>query len=218
MPEETKPYVDRPMREYLEDAAAGRPTPGGGSVSALAGALGTTMASMAANFTVGKKKFKDVEPEVNELLGRLDGERRRLLDAVQRDTEAYAAVGAAYSMPKATDEEKAARRGAIQEALKTAMGPPLEALRACLAATEATRRLLDRANPNLITDVGVAAVLLEAASRGAHVNVAVNLKGMKDAALVERTSAECRKARGRITALAAEVMKGVSERLGGGES
>ena len=69
MPDQKQPYVDPPLADYLDEAASGAPTPGGGSVGALSAALGTTMASMAANFTVGKKKYKDVEPEVKELLG-----------------------------------------------------------------------------------------------------------------------------------------------------
>ena len=79
MPEDKSPYVRRPMQEYLDEAASNAPTPGGGSVSALAGALGTTMASMAANFTVGKKKYAEVEEEVKTLLAKLDAARAELL-------------------------------------------------------------------------------------------------------------------------------------------
>lgn len=210
-----KPYVERPLRDYVEEAVQGSPTPGGGSVSALAGALGTTMASMAANFTVGKKKFKAVEGEVRELLGQLDGLREKLLSAMQADTVAYGAVGAAYSMSRGTDEEKAARRSAIQAALRGAMEPPLEALRSCLEAVRVTRRLLDIANPNLITDVGVAAALLEASARGAYLNVAVNLKGMEDLALASAVEEECRSALEDARSLENEVREGVLRHLAG---
>jgi formiminotetrahydrofolate cyclodeaminase len=213
MTAENAPYIDRPMREYLDEAAANLPTPGGGSVSALAGALGTTMASMAANFTTGKKKFKEVEGEVKGLLAKLDAERAALLAAMQSDTEAYAEVGAAYKMPKGTGDEKAARREAIQHALKVAMQPPLAAVRSCAEAARATRRLLDIANPNLITDVGVAAVLLEAAARGAYLNVAVNLNGLKDEALVSKTEEECARMLDECERLAAEVRAGVTAAL-----
>jgi len=213
MSEASGPYVSRPMRDYLEDSASGRPTPGGGSVSALAAALGSTMASMAANFTVGKKKFRDVEPEVKDLLAKLEEHRARLLDAMQRDTEAYAGVGAAYGMPKASDEEKAARTAAIQRALVAAMAPPLDALRAAVEAVRVTRRLLDVANPNLITDVGVAAILLEAAARGAHFNVAINLKSVEDAGLVRETTAEVRALLDEAARLEREVSDGVEAKL-----
>jgi len=216
MPDRKQPYVDRPLREYLEEAASNAPTPGGGSVGALCGALGTTMASMAANFTVGKKKYKDVEPEVKELLGKLGDARARLLEATQRDTEAYAGVGAAYSLPKATDEEKAARKAAIQSALREAMCPPHEALRAAVDALRATRRLLDIANRNLITDVGVAALLLEAGARSAWLNVAINLNGIDDEALVSNTRAACEAALEETARLARETAEGVDAALAKG--
>jgi formiminotetrahydrofolate cyclodeaminase len=214
MTEGKGPYLTRPMQDYLDEAASNAPTPGGGSVSALAGALGTTMASMAANFTVGKKKFQEVEGEVKQLLGELDSAHTELLKAMQSDTEAYAEVGAAYGMPRGTDEEKAARREAIQRALKLAMRPPLEAMRSCAEALRATRRLLDIANPNLITDVGVAALLLEAAARGAHLNVAVNLKGLKDEKLVSETEGECARLLDECERLAREVVGGVAGKIG----
>jgi len=207
MGESTIPYILRPMREYLDAAAAGTPTPGGGSVSALAGALGTTMASMAANFTIGKKKFKDVEQEAMAIASSMEKLRARLTDAMQKDTEAYSEVGAAYAMPKLTAEERSARAGAIQKALRTAMGPPLEVVRASLEALRLARRLADIANPNLITDVGVAAILLEAAAKGAYLNVVVNLAGLDDAELVRRTSSECTEA----LAEAARLQKETSE-------
>ena len=213
MAEDKAPYIGRAMREYLDEAASNAPTPGGGSVSALAGALGTTMASMAGNFTTGKKKFREVEDEVKGLLGKLDAARAELLRGMQSDTKAYAGVGAAYKMPKGTDEEKAARREAIQKALEVAMQPPLEAMRSCVEAMRATRRLLEIANPNLITDVGVAALLLEAAARGAHLNVAVNLSGLKDEALVSKTGEECAGMLEEAARLAAEVTEGVNAAL-----
>ncbi len=110
-------YIDDSIRKYVTDASAGSPTPGGGSVSALAGALGLTMGCMAANFTVGKKKYRDVEPLVKEQLATVEACREELLRLTDDDTKAYAEVSKAYGMPKETDEEKKARSAAIQEAL-----------------------------------------------------------------------------------------------------
>jgi formiminotetrahydrofolate cyclodeaminase len=213
MSESSGPYIDRPLKDYVETAASKASTPGGGSVSALAGALGTTMASMAANFTVGKKKYADVQDSIKEQLAKLDAVRGTLLAAMQRDTEAYAEVSAAYGMPKDDDEQKKARTAAIQKALKVAMEPPLEALRAARDGIVATRRLLDIANKNLITDVGVAALLLEAGARGAYYNVAINLNGLKDAELVEKTGAECTEALAQVAGLAKEVSEGIDKSL-----
>ena len=183
-------YVEKPLQDYLEDAASGQSTPGGGSVSALAGALGVTMAEMAANFTVGKEKFRDVAPQVTELLSALTDARTNLLDLMEKDIAAYAQVSSAYSLPRGTDEEKATRTQAIQGALAVALAAPLEAMRVVVAALEATRKLVDIANPNLISDVGVAAELLLGALRGARLNVDVNLAYLKDAALIDRRRQE----------------------------
>jgi methenyltetrahydrofolate cyclohydrolase len=173
-------HLRAPLENYLAAAASGEPTPGGGSVSALAGALGASMASMAANFTVGRKQYAAVEPEVRELLGKVEDLRRRLQELAQKDTEAYGAVSAAFKLPKASPEEKAARKSAIAAACRGAMAVPLDALRGCRETLLATRRLAELANPNLISDVGVAALLLEAAAGGSALNVAVNLPSIGD--------------------------------------
>lgn len=183
-------YKDEPLRKYIDDASAGTPTPGGGSVSALAGALGSTMAAMAANFTVGKKKYADVEPRVREILDKLQAGCDRLVEFMQRDTEAYGEVSAAYGMPKDTPEQKAQRTEAIQAGLKTAMAVPLDTVRQCAELLADLPELADIGNPNLISDVGVAAILLEAALRGAKLNVEINLAYMKDEGLVSSTRAE----------------------------
>ena len=99
-------YIDEALRKYIDDARSGKSTPGGGSVSALVGALGTTMGEMAANFTVGREKFKDVEPEVKEILSKLESHREALLKFTIDDIEMYSKVTNAYGLPKGTDEEK----------------------------------------------------------------------------------------------------------------
>ena len=182
-------YRAESLEKYLADAASGRPTPGGGSASALAGAAGAAMACMAANFTVGKKKFKDVEERVRELLGVCDAARETLLCCVDEDVAAYAHVSGAYSMPKSTPEEKAARRQAIQDALKVAMDTPLKVFRTCAEVLRVLDELADLANPNLVSDVGVAAALVLGALEGAQLNVEINLAYLKDEALVTSTRA-----------------------------
>lgn len=183
-------YRTQPLELYVRNAAQGTPTPGGGSVSALVGALASAMAAMAANFTIGKKRFRSAEAEVQALLCQLDNERDAMLDLMQRDTEAYAKVSAAYRMPRGTDAEKQARGQAVQSALQSAMAPPLDVMRCCLRVADAAARLVEIANPNLISDVGVAALLAEAALKGAKLNVDINLAHLDDEALVGRTREE----------------------------
>jgi len=183
-------YRTEPLETYIADAAAGQPTPGGGSASALSGAVGAAMACMAANFTVGKKKYKAVWPRVQELLTRCDQAREALLRAVDEDAAAYSHVSGAYALPKETAEEKAARHDAIQKALRIAMETPLTVFRSSAGALGVLDELADLANPNLVSDVGVAAALLLGALDGAQLNVEINLAFLEDEELVAATRAE----------------------------
>lgn len=206
-------YLERPLRDYLEDAASGRPTPGGGSVSALVGALGVTMAEMAANFTLGREKFREVAPAVEELLGLLGDARGKLLDLVEKDIAAYGEVSSAYALPRGSEAEKAARTAAIQEALRVALRAPLEAMQVVTAALEATRQLAEVANPNLLSDVGVAAELLLGALRGARLNVDVNLAYLKDEEVVRSARREADGLQGQARRLHQETVQVVGGRL-----
>ena len=96
-------YINRSLQKYWDEAAAKLPAPGGGSVSALCGALGATMVSMVANFTVGKEKYKEVENEVRQVLSQSEELRKRLAELMDADVEAYGKVSTAYRLPKATE-------------------------------------------------------------------------------------------------------------------
>jgi methenyltetrahydrofolate cyclohydrolase len=177
-------YRQEPLMRYLDDAASAQPTPGGGSVAAVAAALASTMASMAAAFTAGKEKFKAVEPEIQAALARLADLRGRLLDFAHDDMAAYSTVMAAYRLPKATDAEKSARAAAVQQATKASLALVERVQEAAAEVVAVSRRLADIANPNLASDVAVAAELGLGAVRAARVNVEVNLSGYADAAEV----------------------------------
>ena len=208
-------YINDTIQKYLDDASSGQPTPGGGSIAAAAGALGLSMACMSANFTVGKKKYKDVEEEVKSHLGVCMEMRDELLRLMDEDTQAYAEVSKAYALPKDADEEKTARTEAIQKALVVAMGAPLKAVRACRKALQSVAALVDIANKNLISDVGVAALLAEAALRAAKLNVEINLSYLKDPQLVETTRGEIQAAASEAKAHAQAVMEKVVKAVGG---
>jgi len=209
-------YLYGTVQTYLSAASRGTPTPGGGSVAALAGALGAAMAAMAANFTVGRKKFAAVEGEAREALAACVKTRDELLRLMDEDTRAYAEVSRAYGMPKETPEEKRARSAAIQAALGAAMAAPLEVVRLCRGVMGPVARLGEIANPNLISDVGVAAILAEAALRAAKLNVEINLKELKDAARAASVRAEIAAAAQETTAAAAAVLERVNRAVGGG--
>jgi len=173
-------YINEPMKKYLDESASGASTPGGGSVAALAGALGAALTSMVCNFTVGKKKYKDVEAEVAEILEKSEKLRSDLTELMQADTEAYGGVSEAYGMPRKTSEEKKARTKAIQAALKNALDVPLKATICCYDILKLNEPLVEKGNTNLISDVGVAVVLAEAALQSAALNVEINLAYIKD--------------------------------------
>lgn len=169
------------VAEYAARLAAGEPTPGGGSGAALVGALGVALGEMAANFSRGKDNWDYIK----EPLQRLEQHRLALLALTDADAEAYAPVGAAYALPRGTDEEKAARREAIQAALKQAAQVPLAAVGKIAAAIDELPILAEYANKNLISDVGVAAAFTLAALKTAWLNVEINLAGIKDEAYVK---------------------------------
>jgi formiminotetrahydrofolate cyclodeaminase len=176
-------------------AASNAPTPGGGSVSAAVGALAASMASMAGNFTVGKEKFREVETAVRGCLDRLAGHMETLLTLMEKDSEEYAKVTAAYKLPRGTDDEKAARKAAVQDALRAATAVPRDGVRASLAVAREAAVLIDIANPMLASDVGVAAVLAAAALEGCRLNVEINLAYLDDAALRQELQQELDAAR-----------------------
>ena len=206
-------YCQEPLMRYLDDAAAAQPTPGGGSVAAMAAALASTMASMAAGFTAGKEKFKAVEPEIQAALTRLAGLRELLLDMVHEDMIAYEAIMAAYRLPKATDAEKAARAEAVRKATKASLGLVMRVLDASRDVAATSRRLAEIANPNLLSDVAVAAELALGAARSARVNVAVNLSGYSDAADAAAVRAAADKAVAETERLAVETRERVMRHL-----
>jgi formiminotetrahydrofolate cyclodeaminase len=178
-------YLEESLKTYTDALASGGPTPGGGSAAALVGALGAALNSMVANFTVGREKFAAVDAQVRELLAESERLRADLERLTQADTEAYSRVSAVGKMPRDTEDQKAARQEAMQEALKAAAQVPMEAVRACHRVLKIAAELLDSGNPNLVTDVGVAARFGLAAMECATLNAEINLIHIKDKAYVD---------------------------------
>ena len=173
-------YADESISKYLDDTASDSPSPGGGSVAALVGALGAALNSMVCNFTVGKKKYKEVEVEVSEILSKSEKLRTKVTELVQADTEVYSKVSEAYKLPKKTKAQRKERTKVIQLALKEAMKVPLDVVKYCCEVLKLNQPLVEKGNPNLISDVGVSASLAWAAMESAALNVEINLAGIKD--------------------------------------
>lgn len=172
--------------DLVERTAAGTPVPGGGSVSALAAALGAALAQMVANLTTGRPQFAAADHEMQVLAERAQGLHAALLTAMDRDAAAYTAVMAAFQLPRETAEEKQRRSEAVQAALKEAARVPLAVAEKALAVMELARTAVRSGNPNAASDGAVGALLARAALRGALLNVRINLRDIGDEAFAAR--------------------------------
>ena len=165
---------------FVAAVASSSPMPGGGSVAAHVGALGAALAEMVAGLTIGRKKYVAVDSEMKELAARAVTLGARLAALVKEDSDSYALVSAAYKLPKETPAQVAARDAAIQAALMKAAAVPLETARACVAVAKLAAACAQRGNTNAVSDAGVAALLAEAACKGAAYNVRINVSSMSD--------------------------------------
>ncbi len=197
----------------LDAVAAPMPTPGGGSVAALAGALSAALVQMHAGLTVGKAGYEAVAPEMREILARAETLRATLAEAVRRDSEAYDAVVRAFAMPKGTDEEKARRREAIQNALVGAAEVPLQVAKASIEALELTKQVAAKGNASCICDSGVAGFMAFAALRGALLNVDINVKDIKNPEVAASLKAQAAALLDKGKALAGDIEGIVAARM-----
>ncbi len=182
--------TDLTLIQFADQAAARSPTPGGGSVAAYLGGLGSALGAMAARFTQGRKGFEAHAAALAAEIAQLDLLRAQLLRLVDADAASYDKVTAAYALPKASDAEKDARKAAVEAALEDALQTPLGTCRVTVEALGVLERLAGHVNPNLASDVAVGAYALAAGFRGAWVNVLINLAGLKDEALRTQVLAE----------------------------
>lgn len=167
------------IEDFVSKLASRDPAPGGGAVAGLLSALGAALASMVANFTTGPK-YEAVAGDVDKVLSSTADLIERSLAAADEDAVAFKAVTDAYRLPKETDEDKAARTAAIQAALRKAAEVPVEAADLAAAALPLCQELLEYGNPNVLSDVGVAAACIRAAIDSAIINIAINAGAIKD--------------------------------------
>ena len=186
--------VELDLLKFLDVVDSNSPAPGGGSVSALASSLGTSLARMVAHLSFGKKKYEalpdDVKAKFVANFDELLKIKNELNDLIDRDSEAYNTVMAAYKLPKETDEEKAARNTEIQKSLKYAIQTPYDIVVLSGKAISLLGEILANGNQNAITDIGVGTMLLMVGLEGGILNVKVNLTSIEDAAYVEKITKE----------------------------
>ena len=177
--------VDMKVTAFLDELKSDSPAPGGGSISALAGALGAGLAMMVSGLTEGNAKYESAQSELVLLKPQLEGCIQRLTTCVDEDTAMFNKVMDAYRLPKSTDEEKAQRSAAIQLALKGAAELPLEVANLCKNVLVLSKRMLQIGNTNAASDAAVAGQMAHAGMWGAIYNVRINLGTIKDTVFVE---------------------------------
>ena len=173
------------VTQFADVLASEAPAPGGGSTAALEGALGAALTAMVCRLTEGRKKYEEHQAFVLEVKEKATALQAQFIDVMDRDTEAFMVISNAYGMPKATDEEKAARSAAIQAGLVKSTETPMEMMELAAQTIALTESLLGRFNTASASDLGVGALSLRAAVQGAWLNVLINIGSLKDTALAE---------------------------------
>ncbi len=172
--------IDKKVSNFLNELASSSPTPGGGSVAALAGALGAALISMVGNLTVGKKKYEDVEEDIKKIISSSEKLRYELSQLIEEDVKVFNNFMATYKMSKETEDEKKKRAEMIQESLIKAAKVPLKVAYKCLDILSLSKEVAEKGNINVVSDAGVAVLMAEAALESAILNVKINLRMIKD--------------------------------------
>lgn len=178
------------IQQFAMQTASNEPVPGGGSISALAGSLAAALTEMVAGLTIGKKKYADVEEEMKAAIEPMKEICAELLDDIKRDSESFDQYMQALTLPKETEEEKAARTEAMQNGLKAAVAVPLSVAKAACQILPYAETMVVKGNKTAVTDALVAAMMARTAVLGAGFNVKINLESIKDQEYVDRIGKE----------------------------
>lgn len=199
---------------FLESLASDAPTPGGGSASALVGALAAALAEMVAQLTAGRPKYAAIDERVRELIAHLHAARIRLVQLMSDDELAFQSVSAAYKLPRTTDNERAVREAAIQTALREAMQPPLAVMSTACDVLALAEEIARTGNGNVVSDAGCAAILGEAAVRSAALNVLANVVLLHDEVGAQEARQDVAALEARAAQLYQQTMATVRQRMG----
>lgn len=176
---------------FLEKTYGSDPVPGGGSISALCGALAASLGQMVTALTIGRKKYADVEDDMLRLAPEMEEARNKFVSFIDEDAAAYQVVFDAFKLPKDTEEEKAARKVAIRKATLVAAMVPLEVAKTAVGIMDSIQEIAVKGNKNAITDCCVAMMCARTAAFGAILNVRINLAGLDDKETALRIEEEC---------------------------
>lgn len=196
--------LDGRISDFLNELSSDSPTPGGGSVAGLCGAIGGALVSMVANLTLGREKYAAVQDRMADLVEKAQAMQRRYLDLAERDMEAFRAYMKALKMPRTTDEERNARAASLAVAAGDATAVPLETVELSEALMKLALEALEHGNKNAASDAVAAAQIANATAQIASYNVRINLPGIGDANFRDAAVSRMESAMGRIESLLAE--------------
>jgi formiminotetrahydrofolate cyclodeaminase len=179
----------QPVGAFLDALASSAPTPGGGSVAALSGAMAAGLVSMVCALTIGKKQFAEIEDEVRGIHQRAEALRGQLQQLAENDVEVFGRLSAAYKLPRTTDADAATRQAAIQQVTRLAAEVPLRTAQAAADILPLCIALAPKVGRLIVSDIGVAVVLARATVQSAILNVEINLAGLEDQLYVRETRA-----------------------------
>jgi formiminotetrahydrofolate cyclodeaminase len=205
--------VDETVRDFVRSVATSSPTPGGGSVAALCGALSGSLTAMVCNLTIGKDRYDDVRAEMERALDDSSKLVERLTELVDEDAQAYKSVTVALRLPKETDEEKVQRMEALQNGLRRAIAVPVEVMELSLETMRLSYLLVRKGNESAVSDSGSGAMLGFAALHAASMNVKINLKEIQDEEFKEEMTEKLTEMEEEAELLRTDVLTEVSSRL-----
>jgi len=205
--------VNMKLTAFANETASESPAPGGGSISAYVGVLGVSLGTMVANLSASKKGWEDKWELFSDWAEKGQAYKKQLIDLVDEDTRSFNAIMEGFALPKGTDEEKAARKKAIQDATKYAIEIPFKSMEVCFASMSVMKEMVAIGNPNSITDAGVGALCARTAVLGAHMNVRINTSSYDDKTFVADILAKAVKIEEETLKLEAEIIAMVNKAI-----
>jgi len=206
--------VNMPLNDFADVTASESPAPGGGSIAAYIGSLGVSLAAMVANLSSHKKGWDDRWEEFSNWAEKGQFFKDELLRLVDADTKAFNGIMHAMSLPKGTDEEKATRKQAMNDATKVAIEVPFQVMKLSYDSMEVIKAMAEVGNPNSVSDAGVGALCARSAVMGAFMNVRINARGYDDKAFVDDVLAKGKEIEAQAKAKEEEILKVVNEKIG----
>jgi glutamate formiminotransferase/formiminotetrahydrofolate cyclodeaminase len=201
--------LSKTFQDYFNELSSDSPTPGGGNVAAVTGALGASLAVMVCNLTIGKKKYADVETEMTGLKEKLLQHRKNFLELAIKDNEAFNKVMSAMKLLKDSDEQKESRTKEIEIATYGAIEVPADVMKSCAEILHLIKTVIEKGNKNSLSDTGVAASLIGSSARSAYLNVLINCESLKNQTIAAEIKKQAEILIGDITTLSEILVKQV---------